>query len=156
MTGRALLLAGAGVGAGIVYLFDPQAGRRRRALARDKVQSAFAKGQDAFDVTRRDMANRARGLVAEGRAAVRRESPPSDDVLAERVREKLGHYASHPGSIAVTVVGGCVLLEGPVLASEVDRLVRAAARVRGVRDVESRLAVHRTPGDVPGLQGGVA
>jgi hypothetical protein len=46
-----------------------------------------------------------------------------------------------------------VTLSGPVLRDEVARLLRGVASVRGVRDVENRLAVHDEPGDVPGLQG---
>jgi hypothetical protein len=150
-----LLAAGFGLGAGLTLLLDPQAGRRRRALARNQVVRLVAKAEDAVEATTRDMANRARGLVAEARRTLGAEETAPDEVVAERVREKLGHYTSHPGSVHVTAVDGRVVLEGPILASEVDRTLRAVRRVRGVRDVESRLGVHPTPDGVPGLQGGV-
>ena len=35
---------GAGLGAGLMYLLDPQVGRGRRAVARDKSVSALKKG----------------------------------------------------------------------------------------------------------------
>src|SRR5207253_11108980 len=67
-----------GLGAGIMYVLDPRHGRRRRALARDKVVSALSRADDAVGATARDMANRARGIVAETRAAVRGRKGPDD------------------------------------------------------------------------------
>src|SRR5438132_5811675 len=61
----ARLFAGAAVGAGLMYLLDPEGGRRRRALLRDQLVSAAHKTTDAVDATSRDMTNRARGVVAE-------------------------------------------------------------------------------------------
>src|SRR4051794_31874822 len=58
------MLAGAGIGAGLMYLFDPQMGRRRRAIARDKAVSLTHEAQDAACVVGRDMRNRAQGLAA--------------------------------------------------------------------------------------------
>jgi hypothetical protein len=58
------MLAGAGIGAGLMYLLDPQLGRRRRALARDKAVSLAHQAQEAAEVVGRDMSNRARGLAA--------------------------------------------------------------------------------------------
>jgi hypothetical protein len=155
MTDRAAFVTGAGLAAGLMYLLDPDGGRRRRALARDKLASALAQSEDALGATGRDMANRARDVIARARTAVRGERDTPDPVVAERVRAKLGHHVSHPGSIEVVVAGGRVILAGPVLVGEVDDLVRAVQRVRGVRDVESRLEVHQGPDDAPGLQGGV-
>jgi hypothetical protein len=58
------MLAGLGVGAGLMYFLDPQMGRRRRALVRDKAVSLAHEAQDAADVVRRDVRNRARGLAS--------------------------------------------------------------------------------------------
>jgi len=58
------LLAGAGLGAGLMYIFDPQMGRRRRALARDKTVSLAHEAQDAAEVVAKDMKNRAQGLAS--------------------------------------------------------------------------------------------
>jgi hypothetical protein len=57
-------LAGAGIGAGLMYLLDPQMGRRRRALARDKASRLAHEAQEAANVVSRDMTNRAQGLAS--------------------------------------------------------------------------------------------
>jgi len=57
-------LAGAGLGAGLMYILDPQQGRRRRALARDKAVSLAHEVQDTAEVVARDASNRARGLAS--------------------------------------------------------------------------------------------
>ncbi len=143
---------GAGLGAGIMYLLDPQQGRRRRALARDKAVHGMRLAGTALGKTSRDVGNRTRGLAArlEGRL---KGDGAGDEVIAERVRARLGHVVSHPGAIEVRVEDGHARLSGPVLADEVDEVLTSVRRVRGVRAVESRLEVHAEPGDVPGLQG---
>jgi uncharacterized membrane protein len=81
--------------------------------------------------------------------------PVSDEVLAERVRAKLGRAVSHPGSITVLVANGSVTLAGPVLAHEHKPLLRAVSRVPGIYELYDGLEVHKTSGNVPALQGGV-
>jgi uncharacterized membrane protein len=56
---------GLGLGAGLMYLFDPDRGRRRRALVRDQGVHAAHEAQDALRTAGRDVRNRARGLAAE-------------------------------------------------------------------------------------------
>lgn len=146
------LIGGLGLGALLMYVFDPLVGRRRRALARDKLTRLAHKTADAIDVTSRDLRNRATGLWSETRKIVSREEV-DDVVLAERVRSKLGFLTSHPGSIAARAENGTVVLEGVVLADEVDRLIRGVSSIRGVKRVENRLRVHERPEGVPGLQG---
>jgi uncharacterized membrane protein len=142
-----------GLGAGLMYFLDPNLGRRRRALARDQVVSALSRVDDCLDATVRDLTHRAEGLAASARSLFAAGRAP-DEVLVERVRAKIGRYVSHPGSIEVTAHNGRVMLRGPVLAREVDRLLSAVAAVPGVAGVENRLEVHEQAGNVPGLQGG--
>jgi hypothetical protein len=54
---------GAGLGAGLMFLLDPQLGRRRRALLRDKAVSYSRQTRAAVDKTRRDIRNRTHGTV---------------------------------------------------------------------------------------------
>jgi osmotically-inducible protein OsmY len=146
------VVGGVAAGLGLMYFLDPDQGRRRRALVKDQMVHAAHKTGDAMDATSRDIANRAKGAVAELRGRFQSEEV-SDDVLRERVRARVGAVVGHASSIGVSVSDGRVTLSGPVLAHEVARLLRRVAAVRGVREVEDRLEVHTEPGDIPGLQG---
>ncbi|HEY3246485.1 MAG TPA: SRPBCC family protein [Phycisphaerae bacterium] len=149
------LIRGLGLGAGLMYFFDPHAGRRRRKLVRDKLVRAVHETSNALDKASRDLLNRAHGLLAEGRALAC-GAEAEDDVIAERVRAKLGLLCSHPGAIEVHVENGRAVLSGPILTNEVQCVIDGLRRVRGVRSVENRLEPHEQAGDVPGLQGGAS
>ncbi|HUP00499.1 MAG TPA: SRPBCC family protein [Gemmatimonadota bacterium] len=147
-------LGSLGLGAALMYLLDPDRGRRRRALVRDQLASRLGGSGGVAGKTARDAANRARGIVAGARSRLRGEGIPDDAVLEERVRSRMGRHVSHPGSIEVEADQGRITLRGPVLAHEVDDLLRAVGAVRGVEEIDDRLEIHEEPGDVPGLQGG--
>jgi uncharacterized membrane protein len=146
------MIVSASAAAGLMYLYDPQMGRRRRAMMRDKLIHIAHRIDDAVDVTSRDLTNRAVGLWAEIRSSFANEDV-SDEVLAERVRAQLGGLVNHPSAIEVQAERGRVKLSGPVLRDEVDSLLQGVASVRGVRGVENYLDVHEEPRDVPALQG---
>ena len=146
------LLTGLGLGVGLMYFLYPERGRRRRALVRDKVAHATRVGTHGVSSVGLDLSHRAAGLLARVRGAWRTE-PVDDEVLVERVRAKLGRFVAHPHAIRVTVSDGCVHLRGPILQSEVPRLVRTVARVPGVRDVINELDAHADAGRAPALQG---
>jgi len=57
-------LAGVGAGAGLMYILDPDMGRRRRALARDQAAHLAHEAQDAAEVVARDKTNRAKWLAS--------------------------------------------------------------------------------------------
>ena len=149
-----LLAGGIGLGAALMYILDPDRGRRRRALARDQFVSAGRRLPDAVGATARDLSNRTRGIAAEVGSMLSSEEEVSDEVLVARVRSKLGRVVSHPHAVGVTVEQGRVTLSGPILADEVDDLLSCVSRVRGVADVENRLEVHEEAGNVSALQGG--
>ena len=152
MASKLAVIGSAGIGAVLMYILDPERGRRRRAIASDQVRHLARKGAETLRARGRDAANRARGLVAEAQALFRPDDV-DDRVLEARVRSELGRYVSHPGSIDVSVDGGRLTVAGPVLANEVDALLAGLCRVRGIRDVASELEPHDDPGTVPGLQG---
>ena len=147
------ILLGIALGAASAFMFDPQQGRRRRALVRDKLVHGVHQGRDFADTASRDIRNRSQGVAARVRALREGEAP--DDILAERVRAKIGRYTSHPKAIEVTVGDARVVLTGDILAREHMAVVRAARMVRGLKDVEDRLDVHVDAEDVPALQGGI-
>src|SRR5690606_24938145 len=94
------ILAGAGLGAGLMYLLDPDTGRRRRALTRDRLVHATHVAGHAAGAAGRDLAHRAAGAAARIRGRVKHEEV-DDTVLVERVRARLGHLVSHPGALEV-------------------------------------------------------
>ena len=152
MNGRNGMMTGIGIGIGLMYFLDPDRGRRRRALVRDKITSTVHSTANAIGTTRRDVAHRASGVVARMRGLFR-DPPVDDDVLIERVRAHLGRVVSHPHAIHVEVVDGCVTLSGAILQEEVRPLLRAVRRVQGVCDVLNALDAHSAAHSVPSLQG---
>jgi hypothetical protein len=147
------LLAAAAVGAAAMYVLDPDKGRRRRAIGRDKLTSAVRHTRRLVDGAARDASARMRGLRALAQRA--RRPLPDDLQLIERVRARMGRVVSHPHAIQVGALDGRVMLSGHVLASEVGPLLDAVRTVWGVEDVEEHLAVHESAEHVSSLQGGV-
>ena len=143
-----------GIGAGLMYMFDPDRGNRRRAKMRDKFRHVANKTDDAIGKTSRDLANRFSGIVAEAESLVFPRGKAPDEVLVARARAKLGRVVSHPSSIEVKASDGRVTLSGPILAKEVDVLLERVNAIGGVAAVENRLEVHEQAGTVSGLQDG--
>ncbi|HET7274825.1 MAG TPA: BON domain-containing protein [Longimicrobiaceae bacterium] len=141
MKNQANLLLGMAIGAGIMYLLDPDRGKRRRSLVRDQITHAGNEmGGVKADLNRagRDLRNRTRGAVAEAKGRMRSEHV-DDDVLEARVRAEIGHAVSDAGSVEVHADHGRVTLAGSLPADEVAGLVAATERVRGVREVNNRV-----------------
>ncbi|HYO13735.1 MAG TPA: SRPBCC family protein [Thermoanaerobaculia bacterium] len=144
---------GAGLGAGLMYLLDPQGGRRRRAVAKDKTVHVLKSGSSACLKTSRDLGNRSKGMVLGAASKLRREHPDAT-TLADRVRSQLGRVVSHPSSLNVMAdESGRVVLTGSVLGPEHDRLLKTVRKVKGVKDVEDRTYVYQEASNVPELQG---
>lgn len=153
MTTNWPLAAAAAVGAGTMYLLDPNRGARRRALVRDKLARTAHVTGEALETTARDAVNRAQGVAAEMQSRVRRETV--DDIrLAARVRAELGRVTSHPRAITVSAAAGRVRLSGPILSAEAGRVLAAVRGVRGVSEIEDGLERHETGDNIPALQGG--
>jgi uncharacterized membrane protein len=152
MAKRSNLVGGMMIGAGLMYLLDPDRGRRRRAIVRDQMVSGWNELDDAVDTASRDLKNRARGVLAETRARFRGDNV-DDNVLTARVRSEIGRAVSHPHAVQVHTESGCVTLSGPVLADEEEALLSTVKAVRGVEGVLNHLETHEDAGTVPGLQG---
>lgn len=153
MLKRVFFLAGLAAGAGLMYVFDPIGGARRRSLVRDQLTHLRHEAADALDSTREQIGDRATGAVAETRRAFT-EGPVDDRRLEERVRSTIGRVISHPGAIEVTASNGRIILRGQILRSEVDTLISAVRSVSGVNEVTDLLEAHETPGNISALQGG--
>jgi len=143
-------IVGAGAGAAMAFLLDPQSGRRRRALAVDR--TAATARRTARMVTRagRGAAAEIEGKTQAVRHAVSGTSRPvaNEETLADRVRSELFRDASVPkGSININVERECVVvLRGQVPEpAMVDDLERRTRAIPGVRDVENLLHTPGTP-----------
>lgn len=144
MNKRLALITGVGLGAGVMFLLDPDRGKRRRALLRDKAYRLSRLGTVNGEEILGDVPNRAGGVVSEIRSLHEGEVPNS--VLVDRVKSRLGKYAVHDRSITVNAENGTVTLTGYVLANEVDTVVSAVSNVRGVNNVINQLVIHEAPG----------
>lgn len=147
------LIAGVGVGAGCMYLMDPDRGRSRRAMLRDKTTSAYREVRMSFERTQADLANRAHGLLARAKSAVQHE-PVEEDQLTARVRARLGRLVSHPHAIDVIARDGAVTLSGAVLEQEAQGVVAGVGAIHGVSSVCDHLLRHPDAASIPSLQGG--
>ena len=128
-----------GLGALIAYFFDPDNGRRRRVLARDRAPALLRRSSEraARAVTSEVKATKAK--VTHRKEA---EKPQPDDVtLARKVETEIFRDAEVPkGQINVNAENGKVVLRGEVDSPElIEDLVEKARNVQGVQEVESLL-----------------
>lgn len=77
------LLKGLGLGAGMMYFFDPISGNRRRALVRDQINHACSLSNRQAGVVYRDASNRLQGVKAE----MGHLMEESDQPVMERLQE---------------------------------------------------------------------
>jgi osmotically-inducible protein OsmY len=118
VSSKAVGAAGAaGLAAG--YFLDPDSGKRRRHVARD----------------------RALGLIRRGARKTHREAAPNDQTLAERVKSEIFQPADAPkDAVNINVENGVVYLRGQVKRpDQIRKLVEDAGSVDGVRGVENLL-----------------
>jgi osmotically-inducible protein OsmY len=75
-----------------------------------------------------------------------RFAPPSDELLARRVRESLARIGADPEAVRVMVHERTVTLRGAVERSKRDRLLRATLAVPGVKAVLNRFETDEPSG----------
>jgi osmotically-inducible protein OsmY len=132
----------AAAGAAIAYFFDPQNGRRRRALARDRSAGLARRTVRRLGRAKRHAQAEAYGLSQ--KAEHLREEPkptPDDATLAHKVETEIFRDADVPkGQINVNAENGTVVLRGEVKTPELIRdLEDRARKVQGVENVENLL-----------------
>ena len=66
-------LGSAGLGAALMYFYDPDLGSRRRVLLNDRYQTTVRKIEEARQVTLRDVSNRAHDIADETRRLVKHD-----------------------------------------------------------------------------------
>lgn len=149
---NASLFRGLALGAGLMYFLDPQVGRRRRSVARDRAHHYNRLSGTIMSKASRDFNHRLRGKFAERKSLLRHDHT-DDRIVVERVRSKIGRFVSHPRAIHIECAGGIVTLSGAVLAHELGDLLAGVVAVRGVHGVDNQLSAYSHPGDTPALQG---
>jgi hypothetical protein len=77
------LLAGIGSGMAAMYFFDPEQGRRRRALLRDQVTKWTRVASETFSGRAEDLRNRSIGLAHEARTAVSNVAGSASTVIED-------------------------------------------------------------------------
>ncbi|MCI0486775.1 MAG: BON domain-containing protein [Blastocatellia bacterium] len=142
------VLGGLGLGAGLMYLFDPERGKHRRTVIRDKCAHAYHQTGDTIGSIGgacRDLGNRSYGLLAEA-THLFKHNGVDDETLVERVRSQIGHAVSDASSIEVNANAedGEIILNGSVPADELEALLSRAFKVRGVKHVQNHLKVYNS------------
>jgi hypothetical protein len=133
------------VGAAGMYFFDPSMGKRRRAIARDKLRSKFA---DRRQRMRRQAAldeGRQRGAVIE-RSGGGEFHHKDNRSVAEHLHEVIRHVDVPTTDVTVEVADDVVRVRGQVRTNEERSQVLAAVGAQsGDRHVESMLHLPTEP-----------
>jgi len=130
----------AGLAAG--YFLDPDSGKRRRHIARDRALALIRRGADRTRRQAEYRVQQAEGKVEAAKSKASPEKPaPNDQALAERVKSEIFQPADAPkDSVNINVEDGVVYLRGEVKRPEqIRKLVKEAGAVDGVRGVENLL-----------------
>ena len=141
------LLRYVGLGALIAYFFDPESGRRRRALARDRIPALLRRSTHRVEQAGRVVSAEAEGAAKKVKHRKEAEKPQPDDVtLARKVETEIFRDAEVPkGQINVNAENGTVVLRGEVEKPELIKdLEQRTRKVQGVQEVENLLHVHGT------------
>ncbi len=142
---RALtLLGGLAAGSGLMYMLDPDRGRRRRALVRDKTVSAVKGSGDAISKTTRDLANRAKGAAYESTRVFRKrgeEQYQTGRHAAQQAKFALMRDDWPPAWRAVSgVAGGALAVYGIVRRDALGAAITAAGATMITRAATNREA----------------
>ena len=140
------------VGAGLMYLLDPQRGRARRARVVNALVHASKAERRLVRKGLRDARQRLQGVSERSRRVF--SEPAPDEVILGRVRSRLGRAIAHAHAHALDleVKDGRLILRGPVLTAEAEEVLRCVRGTMGVREVIDRMERHVTPGMIQALQ----
>jgi osmotically-inducible protein OsmY len=135
------LLGLIGLGAALSYFFDPQNGRRRRAMASDRFAAFFRHRARRAEQLGRAVSSQAEGVVQKANLEEEPKPQPDDVTLARKVESELFRDPVVPkGQINIDAANGKVYLRGEVGQPELIRdLEKRTRNVQGVQDVENLL-----------------
>src|SRR3982074_3074588 len=130
------LLRYVGLGALIAYLFDPENGHRRRALARERIPALLRRSTAHAESAGQAVSSEAQGAAKKVTHRKEADKPQPDDVtLARKVETAIFRDADVPkGQINVNAENGTVVLRGEVEKPELIKdLEKRTRKVQGVR-----------------------
>lgn len=136
--------AGVGIGALGMYLLDPDRGRRRRILVRDKAAKTYKESVDMVAKAEEDLLNRAKGVLSEVKSTLAQEEV-EDNVLLARIRSRMGHILRNPQGLNVTVKEGKVGLTGVIPHREYHPLLACIRHTPGVKGLDNKLTFEALP-----------
>jgi osmotically-inducible protein OsmY len=135
------------VGALAMFVLDPDRGRYRRNVTRDRLAGTARRG--GADIERAGRRVSAEAYGARQTIAHRdRDAPPENDaVLAQKVMSKLFRDPKIPKDrINIDTVDGVVYLRGQVdRPDQINDIEARVSRIDGVRKVENLLHLAGTP-----------
>jgi len=163
----ACALGSLALGAGLVWMFDPQLGRSRRAWVGQKSGKFLRESGEFFRRTGRDIANRTRGTYYQGRKMMRGRGRSSgmgstgenawtneggsmsysqlrrdtDERLKEKIQGRLAERFARQetGGVQVAVYQGLVTISGSCPGEFSQRIVDTICMMPEVRGIENRL-----------------
>jgi gas vesicle protein len=97
--GVGMLLGGMAAGAALMYLFDPERGRTRRARLSDQTASKLNRFGDAACAQTRHLRNRAQGLMHEAGELFRSRGQNEGDGRDETNQHVLGATPPNPAPV---------------------------------------------------------
>ena len=136
---KIVIAAAAALGA--AWFMDPQSGRRRRAMLRDRVAAFFRRSARSGGRAARGVASEAYGLKQKATHLHEEPKDFDDQTLKAKVETELFRGPDAPkGQVNVNAQHGVVQLRGQVDSPElIDELVARTRSVQGVREVENLL-----------------
>ncbi len=137
----------AGLGAALMYFFDPQQGNRRRKMTADRTAGFFRRGLRKGERAGRAVTAEAYGVTQKAKHLREDEKDLDDVTLARKVETEIFRAADSPkGQVDVNAVDGVVYLRGEVESPDmIGELEQATRKVSGVKGVENLLHTPGTP-----------
>jgi hypothetical protein len=156
--GWSLVRVGAGAAAGtvVMFVFDPNQGKRRRAYMRDRTAAFTRQSSRRLARTSRRTWARIYGWEQRALHLPHRPEPPADDqMVTDRILSQAFRGLDVPtGRINVNVEEGIAVLHGALERQDQIRDIESAVKkVAGVRKVESYLHLPGTPAPEEGPRG---
>lgn len=130
------LITSIGLGAALMYLFDPERGKARRAQIGDRVKATASDAEQSAEKLAKNVRNRAAGMKAK---LSKTEEAADDEILIARIKSELGHVIERADRVAVEASLGYVTLRGELPEGEIEKAVESAEGVDGVIEVDNQL-----------------